>query len=89
MYRCDRCRGTFEHFHTAGQCPLCGLWASVRCTGCGHTASANVFISNGDTCPKCGASVASPGDGGGCAILLAAMLTAAGGLAAFVVAVAL
>ncbi len=65
MYSCQRCRGTFGQFRTPGQCPLCGVWASVRCSGCGHTAHANVFIANGDRCPKCGASVSIPGGGSG------------------------
>lgn len=61
MYKCERCGGVFAKFKTPGQCPLCGVWASVRCSGCGHTAHANVFIANGDQCPKCGARVPVPG----------------------------
>ena len=61
MYRCEQCGGTFEAFKTPGQCPLCGTWASVRCTNCGHTDAADAFISNGDRCPACGAAVSFPG----------------------------
>ncbi len=65
MYRCEACGGTFSRFKVAGQCPLCKVWASVRCDGCGYTAHANAFIKNGDRCPQCGARVAVPGGGGG------------------------
>ena len=57
MYKCERCGGAFATFKTPGQCPLCGVWASVRCDACGHIDKANIFISNGDSCPKCGSKV--------------------------------
>ena len=74
MYQCERCGGTFAHFKTPGQCPLCGVWASVRCTACGHTAHANVFINNADRCPQCGARVSVPGAGVGCSPAVAGWL---------------
>jgi len=61
MYKCERCGGTFEHFQTAGQCPLCGVWADVKCDACSYTDDARVFIDNGDQCPKCGSIVLVPG----------------------------
>jgi hypothetical protein len=63
MYKCEKCRGTFEHFETPGQCPLCKVWASVRCDACGFTDAANKFIDNNDCCPKCGAKVSMSGGG--------------------------
>jgi DNA-directed RNA polymerase subunit RPC12/RpoP len=60
MYKCERCGRTFEHFKTPGKCPLCGVWASVRCAACGHTDGANVFINNNNRCPKCGVYVPGP-----------------------------
>jgi DNA-directed RNA polymerase subunit RPC12/RpoP len=64
MYKCERCGGTFAQFKTPGQCPLCGVWASVRCSGCGYTAHANEFVKNSDRCPQCGAQVSVPGSSG-------------------------
>lgn len=64
MYRCERCGGTFASFETPGQCPLCGTWASVRCTNCGHTDVATAFTSNGNRCPSCNAAVSLPGAAG-------------------------
>lgn len=61
MYKCERCGGSFAQFKTPGQCPLCGVWASVQCVACGFTAHANEFIRHSDQCPKCGARVAVPG----------------------------
>lgn len=61
MYQCSRCGGTFASFVTAGQCPLCGGWADVRCANCGHTDEANAFIAHGNRCPKCNAEVVLPG----------------------------
>ena len=63
MYLCENCKGTFEHFKTPGMCPLCNVWASVRCEACKFTADANQFINNHDACPKCGAKVSIPGAG--------------------------
>ena len=63
MFRCEKCGGTFAHFKTPGQCPLCGVWASVRCQRCRYTAHADQFINNNDACPKCGAKVSIPGGG--------------------------
>jgi hypothetical protein len=59
MYGCERCGGTFAHFKTPGQCPLCGTWANVKCRrrGCGYVAPATEFIAHGDRCPKCGCVV--------------------------------
>jgi hypothetical protein len=57
MYRCEGCGRTFQSFRTPGQCPLCGVWASVKCHGCGHTGPATEFINAGNTCPKCGIAV--------------------------------
>ncbi len=68
MYRCEKCGGTFAHFKTLGQCPLCGVWASVKCSGCGHIAQAKEFIDNGDKCTKCGAKVPMPGGSTECFI---------------------
>jgi hypothetical protein len=66
MYICGKCDGTFVRFKTPGQCPLCGVWASVKCSTCGHIDTAKVFINNNDCCPKCGAyvsiSAGSPSD---------------------------
>ena len=64
MYRCEGCGGTFGSFATPGKCPLCGIVASVRCSGCGYTSDANTFISNNDRCPRCGARVMVPGRSG-------------------------
>lgn len=61
MYQCELCGRTFQRFKTAGQCPHCGVWASVKCTNCQHVAAADVFIANHDSCPKCGNRVAVPG----------------------------
>ena len=58
MYICGNCHRNFARFKTAGQCPLCGVWAEVRCTGCGYVASAQVFINNSNRCPRCGKLVA-------------------------------
>lgn len=79
MYRCERCGGVFGSFTTPGQCPLCGVWASVRCTGCGYTGHANEFVKNNDRCPKCGARVSVPGGSDaegvlGCAALVILVL---------------
>jgi len=63
MYHCERCKGTFARFKTPGQCPLCGMWASVRCNACGYTDDARQFIQNSDLCPNCGAKVALTGGG--------------------------
>lgn len=69
MYSCPSCHQTFEHFNTPGKCPHCGIYAGVRCGGCGYSASADTFISNNDRCPKCGAKVSIPGAaGGGCLV---------------------
>lgn len=54
MYGCSACGGTFFHFETPGQCPLCKRYAQVSCSSCGHSDSADVFINNNDACPKCG-----------------------------------
>lgn len=61
MYYCEGCRGNFARFKEPGRCPLCGMYASVKCSGCGYTASASVFIANDDTCPECGAHIGMPG----------------------------
>ena len=61
MYQCEKCGGTFEHFKAPGQCPLCKVWAIVRCQACNYTADAKEFINNNDSCPKCGAKVSVPG----------------------------
>lgn len=61
MYHCEMCGGDFYRFKTPGQCPLCKLYALVRCLGCQYIADATVFINNNDHCPKCGASVTVPG----------------------------
>lgn len=61
MYKCEACSGTFAHFKTPGQCPLCHRWASVKCTGCGHIGSAITFIQNKDCCPSCGQHTNVPG----------------------------
>ena len=60
MYRCENCGRTFQHFKVAGQCPLCNVYASVRCEACKYTAAADKFIQNGDRCPNCGAKVSLP-----------------------------
>lgn len=61
MYRCENCKRTFARFVTPGQCPHCGVWASVRCTSCGYSAEATRFVDNGDRCPQCGKHVVVPG----------------------------
>lgn len=61
MYQCERCGQAFARFKTPGQCPHCGVWASVRCNACRYTDAAQVFIDNGDRCPKCGSAVHVPG----------------------------
>jgi len=74
MYKCERCGGVFTVFKTPGQCPLCGVHASVKCADCGFIAHADRFIQNRDMCPKCGAQVVIPGGGSasssGCVIVL-------------------
>ncbi len=57
MYQCERCDKTFTRFKTPGQCPHCGVWADVRCSGCGYTGPAKVFVDRGDRCPRCGSVV--------------------------------
>lgn len=57
MYRCERCHGEFAEFVTPGQCPLCGTWAKVKCSNCGHVDPASVFIANANRCPRCNAVV--------------------------------
>lgn len=64
MYHCQACGHDFLWFKTAGQCPKCERWLSVRCSGCGYIAHANEFIRNGNRCPKCGASVGLGGSAG-------------------------
>lgn len=62
MYRCTNCGGSFSYFEKPGQCPLCKVWAVVKCTSCGFTDSAITFIQNLNKCPKCGAAISWQSD---------------------------
>lgn len=60
-YVCEGCGHQFPRFHVAGQCPGCRRYALVRCSHCGNTAHADVYIANANVCPKCCHSVEIPG----------------------------
>lgn len=63
MYYCTSCRRDFWRFKTPGQCPLCGVYADVRCQNCSFTAAASIYITNHDCCPQCGQVAQVPGSG--------------------------
>jgi hypothetical protein len=74
MFRCEDCGREFAHYETPGKCPLCGIWAKVRCEECGYFGAASFYVQKGNKCPRCGRKAQIPGALVGTRWLLAALV---------------